>query len=128
MQRSLSPFRLAVAVAVALGGVVIAWARWGAAEEPAPPTAQATVPSAGMVIYIDPATGKPGTPPPGAIVSPPGAVSPRSGGQWRQSPDPTPGGGWKLEGRQVLSTMTATEGPDGKVTVDCVPETHGEKR
>jgi hypothetical protein len=114
---------LTVAAGLTLSAVLVARAwREGA------PTAPAGVQPPGMVIYRDPVTGKLAEPPPGLLDSQANAIAPQAAGGWRQSPPDRAGGGWKLDGPGLMQRMTATVGPDGKVTLDCAPVHPGTER
>src|SRR2546422_9515680 len=80
------------------------------AEEPAAPP--------GMVIYRDPATGRLGVPPPGAV--PPAAGEAPGAGTVAETRGTTRAGGWKAT-RRLRHTMRAAVSADGSIAVDCVP-------
>src|ERR1041384_4398 len=74
----------------------------------------------GVVVFIDPATGKirqPDASEIGALIAPAGPVTPRTPGTQLQGP----GGavGVKL-GAESLTYMVVTKSPDGKLDMDCV--------
>ena len=103
------PCSLMLAVALSVGGAA------ARGEEPATPP--------GMVIYRDPATGRLGAPPSGAV-PPAVGLAPRAG-TVVETPGTTRAGGWKAAGR-FRHTMRAAVGADGSVAVDCAPSPSGE--
>ena len=131
MQRFTSAIALSAAAALALSSAFLALAQTSsrglAASHPvAAGPANTRMPAhetaaPGMVIYRDPVTGAFGMPPAGALEapSPPPSDASRSYDGWRETADPRPGAGWKLEGPGMFTSMTATVGADGKVGVDC---------
>jgi hypothetical protein len=127
MQRFTSAIALSVAAGLALSSAFIALAHTSSQGLAASHSTAAL----GMVLYRDPVTGAFGVPPPGALEAP-SAPSPsdlsRSQGGWRETADPRPGAGWKLEGPGMFTTMTATVGADGKVSVDCDRAERGASR
>jgi len=92
-------------------------------KESAPKTAvpQKAAPAGGVVVFIDPATGKirqPDASEIGGLVPAPGSVAPKA-------PEPTmiqgPGGAvGAMLGEDALTYMVVTAAPDGKLAMDCV--------
>ena len=91
-------------------------------KKPAQAAPQAATPAGGVVVFIDPATGKirqPDASEIGALTGSPGPIVPRT-------PTPPvlmqgPGGavGARL-GEESLTYMVVTKAPDGKLAMDCV--------
>jgi hypothetical protein len=74
----------------------------------------------GVVVFIDPATGKIRQPDPseiGALTAPAGPVAPRTPATQLQGPNGAVG--IKLSG-ESLTYMVVTKTPDGKLDMDCV--------
>ena len=98
------------------------------APESSTATADASDKAPGMVIHVDPATGKilPAPPSSGEIPQQ-AAKSQIPAPQLYEVPSPTPGGGIMVDLKgQFLTPLVATVGPDGKVTLEhksMAPET-----
>lgn len=73
-----------------------------------------------MRAYIDPATGKPGVPPPGTVFAPAQRAVPALADE---VPNAGPAGGYMLDTRGLVSEFRQTIGPDGKPVVECHPAT-----
>jgi hypothetical protein len=73
-----------------------------------------------MRVYIDPKTGEPTTPPPGAAVEAAPAVQQRSGEGLVE--EPAPGGGVMMDLKGRFKTpLAVTIGPDGRARVEDEP-------
>jgi hypothetical protein len=108
-----------VTIGMATIGMVLVGRIAVAGDASAPPAA-----APGMRVYIDPKTGEPTTPPPGAAVEAAPAVQQRSGEGLVE--ETLPGGGVKvdLQGR-FKTPLVVTVGPDGRARVGHAPSSNG---
>jgi hypothetical protein len=114
---------------LAMGGVVTLGVRWvragethgggGAVAAHASQAASVQPGGGGVMAYINPETGEPDVPPPGAALPQAGAALAFPAEQMVEVPNPGPGGGYMIDTSGLAFGITATIGKDGKATLNC---------